>query len=288
MSRQSAVQPAYAPRAATRAVAACRTSWERRGLHAKNLYNDYVYFWRWALREVFEQRDGPGVVSFVTASSYLRGPGFAGMRRLLRRLLDELWIVDLEGDHLAARRTDNVFPIRTPVPSRWACATPPVRTRAPASVHYARLDGSRAEKLAALEAMQRLTDVPWHAVPAGWSLPLVPRGRGDYASWPKLTDLFPRQLSGAQLKRTWPIAPTPAVLRERWEKLLRAATEDRSDRLQRNPRPRPRFNAGRPLQPDHASRAAAGARPWRRLPRASSVRLPQLRSPVGAARRAAG
>ena len=60
------------------------------GLHTKNLYNEYVYFWRWALREVFEQRQGPGIVSFVTASSYLRGPGFAGMRRLLRRVLDEL------------------------------------------------------------------------------------------------------------------------------------------------------------------------------------------------------
>lgn len=190
------------------------------GLHAKNLHNDYVYFWRWALREVFEQRHGPGVVSFVTASSYLRGPGFAGMRRLLRRLLDELWIVDLEGDHLAARRTHNVFPIRTPVAIAMGVRYATGAHSAPARVHYARLDGTRAEKLAALEAMGRLTDVAWHTVPAGWSLPLVPRGRGDYASWPKLTDLFPRQLSGAQLKRTWPIAPTPAVLRERWEKLL--------------------------------------------------------------------
>jgi Type ISP C-terminal specificity domain len=169
---------------------------------------------------VFEQRRGPGIVSFVTASSYLRGPGFAGMRRLLRRILDELWILDLEGDHLAARRTDNVFPIRTPVAIavgvRYAAPTP----RRPAAVHYARLDGTRSEKLAALNALHEMADVPWHSVSSGWALPFVKRARRDYERWPKLTEIFPRQLSGAQLKRTWPIAPTPAVLRERWERLL--------------------------------------------------------------------
>ena len=41
------------------------------GIHVKNLYNLYVYFWRWALWKVFEQ-DAPaggGVVSFITAST---------------------------------------------------------------------------------------------------------------------------------------------------------------------------------------------------------------------------
>jgi len=54
------------------------------GVHAKNLYNDYIYFWRWALWKVFETKSGPGVVSFITASSYLRGPGFAGVRQVMR------------------------------------------------------------------------------------------------------------------------------------------------------------------------------------------------------------
>ncbi|HLZ32215.1 MAG TPA: type ISP restriction/modification enzyme [Chloroflexota bacterium] len=190
------------------------------GLHAKNLYNEYVYFWRWALRHVLEQRTGPGIVSFVTAASYLRGPGFAGMRRLLRALLDELWIVDLEGDHLAARSSDNVFPIRTPVAIAMGVRYGVRAPTASARVHYARLDGTRVEKLAALAAVHRLADLPWRSVLHGRSLPLVPQRRDDYATWPKLTDLFPRQLSGAQLKRTWPIAPTPAVLRERWARLL--------------------------------------------------------------------
>ena len=38
------------------------------GVHAKNLYNDHVYFWRWALWKVFETTEGPGVVSFITVA----------------------------------------------------------------------------------------------------------------------------------------------------------------------------------------------------------------------------
>ena len=54
------------------------------GVHLKNLYNDYVYFWRWALWKVFDSTEDAGIVTFITASSYLRGPGFTGMRRKMR------------------------------------------------------------------------------------------------------------------------------------------------------------------------------------------------------------
>ena len=85
------------------------------GGHLKNVYNDYVYFWRWALWKVLDSTDDGGIVSFITASSYLRGPGFAGMRRKMREVFDELWIIDLEGDSIGSRKTDNVFVIRIPV-----------------------------------------------------------------------------------------------------------------------------------------------------------------------------
>ena len=85
------------------------------GEHLKNVYNDYVYFWRWALWKVLDSSQDAGIVSFITASSYLRGPGFAGMRRKMREAFDELWIIDLEGDSRGARKTENVFEIQTPV-----------------------------------------------------------------------------------------------------------------------------------------------------------------------------
>ena len=52
------------------------------GVARKNLYNLYVYFWRWALWKVFETKTvaGHGVVSYISASSYLDGDAFCGMR----------------------------------------------------------------------------------------------------------------------------------------------------------------------------------------------------------------
>ena len=85
-------------------------------VHVKNLYNLYVYFWRWTLWKMFEQPGAPrrGIVSFITAASYLRGPGFTGMRQRMREAFDELWIIDLEGGSLGSRKTENVFAIQTP------------------------------------------------------------------------------------------------------------------------------------------------------------------------------
>ncbi len=70
-----------------------------KGLYLQVIYNDYVYFWRWALWRMFEQQTTGGIISFITASSYLSGPGFIGVREMMRRTFDELWIIDLGGDN---------------------------------------------------------------------------------------------------------------------------------------------------------------------------------------------
>ena len=104
------------------------------GVHLKNLYNDYVYFWRWALWKVLDSTEDAGIVTFITASSYLRGPGFSGMRRKMREVFDELWIIDLEGDSLGARKTENVFAIRTPVAIAIGVRDGSPRPHSPATV----------------------------------------------------------------------------------------------------------------------------------------------------------
>ncbi len=85
------------------------------GGHLKNVYNDYVYFWRWAVWQATELPPGPGVVAFITASSYLDGISMGGVRHLLRQAFDELWIVDLGGEGRGALTEENVFDIQTPV-----------------------------------------------------------------------------------------------------------------------------------------------------------------------------
>ena len=44
-----------------------------------NLYNDYVYFWRWAVWQAIQLPHGPGIVAFITASSYLDGVSMGGV-----------------------------------------------------------------------------------------------------------------------------------------------------------------------------------------------------------------
>jgi hypothetical protein len=192
------------------------------GVHVKNLYNLYVYFWRWALWKVFETGDRRGVVTFISASSYLRGPGFAGMRKYMRERFDELWILDLGGEGRGARPDENVFAIRTPVAIAIGYRAENADATLPAQVRYARIDGTRMEKLDSLEGITTLDDVNWEDCLDGWTDPLVPKTAGDYYAWPALTGIFPWQHSGLQFKRTWPIAPDAKTLETRWAALTNA------------------------------------------------------------------
>lgn len=196
------------------------------GVHVKNLYNLYVYFWRWALWKVFEHDPSGGVVSFITASSYLDGDAFCGMREYMRRQCDEIWILDLGGEGRGTRRSDNVFAIQTPVAIAVALRRERAKMDTPAKIFYARVEGTREQKLAALDDIDHFEDVAWEECPADWHAPFRPAGEGDYFAWPSLTDLMPWQHSGAQLMRTWPIGPEVETLERRWRGLL--ASQDRA------------------------------------------------------------
>lgn len=190
------------------------------GIHAKNLYNDYVYFWRWALWKVFENKEGPGIVSFITASSYLRGPGFAGMREVMRQTFDEMWIIDLEGDNLGARKTDNVFAIQTPVAIAIGVRYGQPQPETPAKINYTRIEGTEEEKLEQLSQIFQFGDLEWRECSNGWQDLFLPKGNGNYWDWPLLTDLFPWRENGMQFKRTWPIGVNKKVLKKRWQVFL--------------------------------------------------------------------
>lgn len=193
------------------------------GFHLKNLYNLYVYFFRWATWKVFESHRAPGVVCLITPSSYLRGPGFVGMRAHLRGLVSRIDVLDLEGDRRGSRVTKNVFCIRTPVCIAALCRAGGGST----VVRYFRVEGTRADKLAFCAtkssgqlAWHRVADVPGGAFMGG-------AGR-RYQDWPRVTDLFPWQHSGAQFKRTWPIAFDRMTLTERWRALVEAKPSKRA------------------------------------------------------------
>jgi predicted helicase len=107
---------------------------------------------------VFEQKpDSVGVVSFITAASYLRGDAFVGMRELMRRLCIEIWIIDLGGEGRGPRKSENVFNIQTPVAIAIALRDDSQKDpNAPARVWYTEITGTRRQKLRQLSDIQGL------------------------------------------------------------------------------------------------------------------------------------
>jgi hypothetical protein len=208
------------------------------GKHVKNLYNLYVYFWRWALWKVFEHSTcaGPGVVSFISASSYLDGDAFSGMREHMRRLCDEIWILDLGGEGRGARKTENVFAIQTPVAIAVAARYgQKVDASVPAKIRFARIDGTRYEKLKALDAIESFASLQWEDCPNDWQAPFRPAGVGKYFDWALLTDLFPWQQPGVMPGRTWVIAPDIQTLAHRWRVLCDTPKDKRSALFKNSP-----------------------------------------------------
>ena len=206
-------------------------------VHVKNLYNLYVYFWRWTLWKMFEQpcASRRGIVSFITAASYLRGPGFVGMRQRMREAFDELWIIDLEGDNLGARKTENVFAIQTAVCIAVGVRYAETKRHELAKVRYSRIEGTREEKLAKLKQVRQFSDLAWQDCFKLPQEPFLPERAGNYFAWPLVTDLWPWQYSGTQWKRTWPIGETPDILRSRWRALSSAAVSERAKLLKETP-----------------------------------------------------
>ena len=206
-------------------------------VHVKNLYNLYVYFWRWTLWKMFEQPGAPrrGIVSFITAASCLRGPGFSGMRKHMREAFDDLWIIDLEGGSLGTRKTENVFAIQTPVCIAIGVRYAETKRHALAHVHYAKFEGTRDEKLERLASTTSFATVNWQDCFEQATAPFQPKQVGDYFSWPQITDLWPWQHSGVQLKRTWPIGETQAVLSQRWRALLALPKAQRAQAFRETP-----------------------------------------------------
>ena len=138
----------------------------------------------------------------------------------MREVFDELWIIDLEGDNLGARKTENIFAIRTPVAIAVGFREGPPKPSTPAKVWKTQVTGTRQEKLASLDGAEGFEDFPWRKCSSDWDHPFYPSGTGSYFVWPAVTEVFPWQHSGSQLKRTWPIGETKEVLTRRWYKLI--------------------------------------------------------------------
>lgn len=202
--------------------------------HHASLYNLYVYFWRWAIWKAFEAHgDGPGVITMITGSSWLHGPGFMGLRQLAREMADDVYVLDLGGDNKGANPEDNIFAIETPVAIVTLVRDNGSDRTTPAPVHYRRIRGTSEAKLAALRAIGDADDPfagDWQDTPNGWLDPMLPpTGDAAWEDMPLLTDLFPWQQPGCKFGRTWPIAPSAELLSQRLRRFTEAKPSERPE-----------------------------------------------------------
>jgi predicted helicase len=193
----------------------------------------WVFYWRWAIWKAFEAHpDHPaGVVAFITPSSYLTGAAFATMRSYLRRVADEVWIIDVSPERHQPPVPTRLFPgVQQPLCIAVVARYGQGNGEAPARIHYCAVTGTREEKLDALENLN-LNESGWQNCPDRNEDAFRPTGDIDWHSLPSLGDIFPWGSPGVKANRTWVIAPDPDVLQRRWENLTASAADQRDTLL---------------------------------------------------------
>ncbi|PZG56348.1 hypothetical protein C1I98_01585 [Spongiactinospora gelatinilytica] len=202
------------------------------GTYESKMSNMYVYFWRWATWKVFDcHNDAPfGVVTFITPKAWLKGRGFAGMRRYLREAADEGWIIDVSPEGQRPDGSTRLFPnvaqeLCIAIFVRWRD-----RQDGPAVVRHLQIAGHRDDKLERLSTLA-LTDPQWQDCADEWTAPFLPPGSDLWETSPKFGHLMPWSSRGVTPGRVWVYAPDKATLAERWRLFLAADTDDRREML---------------------------------------------------------
>jgi hypothetical protein len=197
---------------------------------AYNLSNLWTFFWRWATWKAFEANDPAGVVALITPSAYLTSAAYSGMRRYLRELADEAWIIDLSPEQHRSGIGTRVFPTT----QHAICIGIFVRTTQPrpkAKVHYVEIPGSQKEKFDVLDKLT-LKSSSWRTCPETWEAAFRPSD-GAWEEYPLVGELMPWQRTGVTSNRNWVWAPSKEILMTRWHQLI-LADEQRKPILFKN------------------------------------------------------
>jgi predicted helicase len=162
----------------------------------KWLQDDYVKFIRFGQWRI--ERNGEGVLAFVTNHGYLDNPTFRGMRQSLMGTFDEIHILDLHGNTKKGEvcpdgsKDENVFDIQQGV----AIALFVKKAKRPkaVSVSHADLWGTRQAKYKALSE-KSVVSTRWKQVrPQSPSFLFVPRDskrESEYGKGWRLPEVFP-------------------------------------------------------------------------------------------------
>ena len=169
------------------------------------LNDDYVKFIR--LAEHYVEKNGEGIVAYITPHGFLDNPTFRGMRWHLMKTFDEIWSLNLHGNSKKKEvapdggKDECVFNIMQGVAITLFVKKGGVAAKnaKSAKVYYADLWGKKKEKLAALDDAT-MESVKWQEVQP--TEPMLffalhdTAGEMEYAEGFKLDDLMKENTSG--------------------------------------------------------------------------------------------
>ncbi|RLF77866.1 DNA methyltransferase, partial [Thermococci archaeon] len=161
----------------------------------KWLQDDYVKFIRFAQWKI--DKNGEGIVGFITNHSYLDNPTFRGMRESLLQSFDRIYILNLHGNTLKKERCpdgskdENVFDIRQGVAIGIFIKNKKLGEK---KVYYAEIWGLREDKYHWLDR-HTINNVKWQEVrpvsPYYFFVPKDTTLEEEYNKFWKITEIFP-------------------------------------------------------------------------------------------------
>jgi predicted helicase len=157
------------------------------------------------------QRTGYGVIAFVTNHSYLDNPTFRIMRKVLLETFDDIYIIDLHGNSRRKEQTPdgfadkNVFDIQQGVAIGIFVKAPNHRPDKSATVHHIDVWGRNRKIKHEWLNTHDISNTDWtlfepHA-PFYAFTPAMSGVRNGYVTYPKITDIFPKNVMGIQTHR---------------------------------------------------------------------------------------
>ena len=183
----------------------------KRDLNERNiqpLSDDYIKFIR--LGQYYIEKNGSGILGYISNNSYLDGLIHRQMRKMLLDVFDDIYIVNLHGNSKRKEtapdgsKDENVFDIMVGTNIAIFVKTGKKAKKEFAQVHYVDLFGSRQEKYTTLDAYS-LETAPWQTLECkAPNYFFVPKDFGldaEYEKGVKVDELFGKYNSGIKTQR---------------------------------------------------------------------------------------
>jgi hypothetical protein len=190
----------------------------KQGLNERKLNLDDTFIKFMRAGQVWVERQGAGILAFITNNTYLDGITHRRMRQSLMASFTDIYLLDLHGHARKQERCpdggrdENVFDIQQGVAigifARRPCAAGTAGTAGAPRLRHAEVWGERAAKYAFL-ARSSVATTPWDTLaPSPPFFVFAPRRSGadgaseeEYISWWPLPSIFPLQQNSIKTDR---------------------------------------------------------------------------------------